>query len=100
MTARMLGKERLIDGEWASAEKASYTVTIHIVAGERPGLLMEISQLLMNLNISILAMNAKTTEDIVTVQLTFNVSGAAQLDSIMKGMRKIRTVNDVYRINA
>ena len=52
------------------------------------------------MNISILAMNAKTTEDIVTVQLTFNESGAAQLDSIMKGMRKIRTVNDVYRINA
>ena len=100
MTDLMLDKERLIDVEWASTEKASYPVTIHIVAGERPGLLMEISQLLMNLNISILAMNAKTTEDIVTVQLTFNVSGAAQLDSIMKGMRKIRTVNDVYRINA
>lgn len=100
MTDLMLDKERLIDVEWAGTEKASYPVTIHIIAGERPGLLMEISQLLMNLNISILAMNAKTTEDIVTVQLTFNVSGAAQLESIMKGMRKIRTVNDVYRINA
>lgn len=100
MSDLMLDKDRLIEVQWASTEKASYPVTIHIIAGERPGLLMEISQLLMNLNISILAMNAKTTEDIVTVQLTFNVSGAAQLDSIMKGMRKIRTVNDVYRINA
>lgn len=100
MADLMVDKERMIEVEWAGSTKASYPVTISISAGERPGVLMDISQLLTNLNISISAMTAKTTADIVAVSLTFNVSGAAQLDNIMKSMRKIRTVTDVYRINS
>ncbi len=99
MADLMVDKERIIEAEWAGTERASYPVSIQVTAGERPGLLMELSQLLMNLNISIQAMNARTTDDTVSVQLGFNVTGTDQLETIMKGMRKVRSVNDVYRIN-
>ncbi len=85
--------------EWTKSEKTTYSASIQVVAGERPGLLMEISQILMNLNISIKSMNAKTTGDIVHVQLSFDVSGADQLDSIIKQVKHVRLVNEVYRIN-
>ena len=99
MADLMVEPERIIEVEWTKSEKTTYSASIQVVAGERPGLLMEISQILMNLNISIKSMNAKTTGDIVHVQLSFDVSGADQLDSIIKQVKHVRLVNEVYRIN-
>lgn len=95
----MLAAERMIEVEWASNEKSAYPVNIQVTADERAGLLMEVSQLLMNMNISILSMNARTTDDTVSVQMGFNVTGTDQLNSIMKGMRKVRGVREAYRLN-
>ena len=53
----------------------------------------------MNLNISIKSLHAKTTGDIVNVQLSFDVSGADQLESIIKQVKRVKLVNEVYRIN-
>ncbi|HWQ58149.1 MAG TPA: ACT domain-containing protein, partial [Clostridia bacterium] len=95
----MQSRERMIEVEWASTEKATFPVSIQITSDERAGLLMDISQLLSNLNISILSMNAKTTDDTVSVQMSFRVTGADQLNNIMKGMRKVRGVREAYRLN-
>ena len=99
MSDLMVEPERLIEVEWTKNEKTTYTASIQVIAGERAGLLMEISQILLNLNISIKSMNAKTTGDIVNVQLSFDVSGADQLESIIKQVKRVRLVNEVYRIN-
>ncbi len=99
MTDLMMDPDRMIEVEWASTEKASYPVSVQITSDERAGLLMDISQLLMNLNISIQTMNARTTDDTVNVQMGFNVTGADQLNSIMKGMKKVRGVREVFRVN-
>lgn len=95
----MQSRERMIEVEWASTEKAAYPVNIQIISDERAGLLMDISQLLVNLNISIQTMTARTTDDTVNVQMSFNVTGTDQLNNIMKGMRKVRGVREVYRLN-
>ncbi len=95
----MLSRERMIEAEWASTEKAAYPVNIQIMADERAGLLMEISQQLVNLNISIQTMTARTNDNTVSVQMSFNVTGTDQLNNIMKGMRKVRGVREAYRLN-
>lgn len=96
----MLDPERIIDARWATDARSSYTATIQIEAHERTGLLMDISQILANMNISISTMNAKTDKnDIVWTLLTFDVISAGQLDNIIKSMRKIRGVTRAYRIN-
>lgn len=96
----MLDSERIIDAHWASGTKSSYAATIQVEAHERTGLLMEISQVLANLNISIITMNAKTDKnDIVWTLLSFEVVNADQLDNIIKNMRKIRGVTRAYRVN-
>lgn len=99
MTDLMMDPDRMIEVEWTSTEKASYPVSVQITSDERAGLLMDISQLLMNLNISIQTMNARTTDDTVNVQMGFNVTGADQLNSIMKGMKKVRGVREVFSVN-
>lgn len=96
----LLDEGRIIDVEWAQDAKSSYMATIQLIANERPGVLMDVSQLLVNLNISIRAMTAKTDKNnIVTVQLSFDVANAEQLASIIKNMRKIRSVTEVFRLN-
>lgn len=96
----MLDPERIIDAHWASNAKSSYTATIQVEGAERTGLLMELSQVLANMNISINAMNAKTDKNnIVWTMLTFEVVSAGQLDNIIKSMRRIRGVTRAYRVN-
>lgn len=94
---------RVVKAEWASNAKSTYTVTIQVVAGERTGLLMEVSQVLANMNISITAMNAKMDKnapDTLSIQLSFDVTSADQLDVIIKNIRKIRNVTQVFRVSA
>jgi (p)ppGpp synthase/HD superfamily hydrolase len=52
------------------------------------------------MNISLIAVNAKTDKNNqVTVQLSFEVKDTAQMDTVIKNLRKIRSVNEVYRLS-
>jgi GTP pyrophosphokinase len=96
----LIDSERIIKVEWAADVKSSYTANIQLTATERSGILMDISQLLVNMNISLIAVNAKTDKNNqVTVQLSFEVKDTAQMDTVIKNLRKIRSVNEVYRLS-
>ena len=94
---------RVVKADWAKDAKSSYKATIQIVAGERTGMLLDISQILAGMNISISAMTVKADKedaDTVYVQLSFDVTSADQLGNIIKSIRKINKVKDVYRVSA
>ena len=98
----LMDPERVVKAEWANNAKSSYTATIQVVADERTGLLMDVSQVLAGMNISITAMTAKVdkaNQNIIQIQLSFDVSSTEQLNNIIKSMRKVRSVKEVYRVN-
>ena len=98
----LMDPERVVRAEWANNAKSSYTATIQVVANERTGLLMDVSQVLAGMNISITAMTAKVdkaNQSIIQIQLSFDVSSTEQLNNIIKSMRKVRSVKEVYRVN-
>lgn len=98
----LMDPERVVKAEWANNAKSSYTATIQVVADERTGLLMDVSQVLAGMNISITAMTAKVdkaNQKIIQIQLSFDVSSTEQLNNIIKSMRKVRSVKEVYRVN-
>ena len=98
----LMDPERVVRAEWANNAKSSYTATIQVVADERTGLLMNVSQVLAGMNISITAMTAKVdkaNQSIIQIQLSFDVSSTEQLNNIIKSMRKVRSVKEVYRVN-
>ena len=98
----LMDPERVVRAEWANNAKSSYTATIQVVADERTGLLMDVSQILAGMNISITAMTAKVdkaNQSIIQIQLSFDVSSTEQLNNIIKSMRKVRSVKEVYRVN-
>ena len=92
--------ERIIGVTWADEESAKFPVTIHILAKERPGLLMDISQLLANMHINLRRINAKMSDDGsgVEVSMSFDVQNATHLESITKNLLKIAGVTDVSRV--
>jgi len=93
-------ESRMIEVEWAGDVKSSYTANIHIAAGDRPGILMDVSQVMLNLGISMKSINAKTDRGgAVSVQLSFDVNNAVELNNVIKNLKKIRTVTEVYRVN-
>ncbi len=89
---------RIIPVEWAVDEKSSYTANINLTAGDRPGILMDVSQVLLSMNVNIKTINAKTDKNgMVYVQMSFDITNTSQLNNIIKNLRKIKAVTEVYR---
>lgn len=95
----LTGQERFIDVEWDTDEKTEYPVEIQIKATDRPGLLTEITQGITDSNISLLSLNARTSkEKLVLINMTLEIKDTEQLRELMKRIRKLKGVIDVYRV--
>ena len=95
----LAGQERFIDVEWDNSEKAEYPVEIQIKATDRSGLLTEITQRITDSNISLLSLNARTNrEKLVLINMTLEIKDTEQLSDLMKKIKKLKGVIDVYRV--
>jgi len=92
--------DRLIEVEWAVSATSSFDASVQIMAEDRPGTLLEISALLSGLNINIQGMSGKSDANgHCIVEMTFLVNNAEQLGFIMRNLKNLRCVEDVYRVN-
>ncbi|MBR4435478.1 MAG: bifunctional (p)ppGpp synthetase/guanosine-3',5'-bis(diphosphate) 3'-pyrophosphohydrolase [Clostridia bacterium] len=91
--------ERIIGVGWADEDSTKFPVSVHIIGSERPGLMADITMLLLNLNINMRKLNAKTTDDGrgVDVSMSFDVKNVKHLDNIQKNLMKIEGVHEVTR---
>ncbi|MEG1991237.1 MAG: ACT domain-containing protein [Christensenella sp.] len=93
-------KERLIDVAWAADQGASYNVEVQIIAGDRPGLMVEISQAMFNANKDITAINAHAAKNgMANISLRSNITSVDDLNDLMNKLRNLKGVNDVFRVN-
>ena len=94
-------RSRLIEAQWergAMAEGEKYTADIKIFAGDRQGLLVEVSRLMAEAGISIRTMNVWTSKQgLATMETSFEVGSIVELRSIIDKLRSIEGVIDVER---
>jgi GTP diphosphokinase / guanosine-3',5'-bis(diphosphate) 3'-diphosphatase len=91
---------RIIDVEWAGEERPSYNIDIEIRADDRNGLLSEVTQLMYNLNYSIMTANARRQKDkLAVIELGLVISNINDLEIIKSKLMKLAGVREVYRIN-
>ena len=94
-------RSRLIEAQWergAITEGEKYTADIKIFAGDRKGLLVEVSRLMAENNISIRTMNVWTSKQgLATMETSFEVGGIVELRMIIDKLRSIEGVIDVER---
>ena len=91
--------DRIIKVEWEKTTTQVYPVTILVTTEERVGIMMEITRLLLGMNVNTKYLNAKSLEDRVDITITFDVKNAEQLNNIIRSLLKIDSVIDVQREN-
>jgi guanosine-3',5'-bis(diphosphate) 3'-pyrophosphohydrolase len=91
---------RWIKVEWAeNAKGGGFAAQIQLVAHERVGLVMDISQIFMGMNMSIARFSAKTDKNMTAnITMEFDVHDTDQLQFVIKQLKRVRGVTDVYRI--
>lgn len=94
-------QERLIEVEWDFQKRASYHAEIQVRAVDRPGLLAEIAIRINDGDVGLVSLNARTSkEKIVVINMTLEIHDIEQLKDLMRKMRKIKNVMDVFRVTA
>lgn len=93
-------KDRLIDVAWAADQTASYNVEVQIIASDRPGLMVEISQAMYNANRDITAINAHSAKNgMANISLRSNITSVDDLNDLINKLKNLKGVKDVFRVN-
>ncbi len=93
--------ERLLDVSWASSSTAVFLVAIQVEALDRHRLLSDVTRVLSDERISILSASVTTSRDRVAVsRFTFELGDPKHLGHLLKAIRSVEGVYDVYRLTS
>ena len=90
--------ERFIDVYWDEQIGGKYVSDIQVIAEDKPGLVVEVANIVSNMKISLLAINGRILkEGLATVSITVEVSDKADIDKIIRSFWNISGVTSVLR---
>jgi GTP pyrophosphokinase len=91
--------DRLIEVEWAPSSASVFLVQLQVEALDRSRLLSDVTRILSDHHVNILSASVQTSRDRVAIsKFTFEMGDPGHLDHVIKAVRKIDGVFDVYRI--
>jgi len=91
---------RLIEVRWADqGSEAAYLVDLHVIAGDRKGLLRDVSSVFSDVGIDVVGVNTVSdrTQDMATMRFTAEVKGVSQLGRVLAKLRQVPDVLEVRR---
>ncbi len=90
--------ERLIDVQWESAAEQTYPITVRIEALDRPGLLNDVTNVVAEHRVNIVAASIGTHPDgSATITATLKVTSLQQLSKVLSLIERVRDVTSVTR---
>jgi GTP diphosphokinase / guanosine-3',5'-bis(diphosphate) 3'-diphosphatase len=93
--------DRLVDVEWAPSADSTFVVSIQVEAFDRHRLLSDVTRVLSDERVSILSANVSTNRDRVAVsKFTFEMAEAKHLGHLLRAIRNVDGVYDVYRVHS
>ncbi len=91
--------ERLVEVEWAPTAQSMFLVNIQVEALDRARLLSDITKVLSDVHVNILAASLATTRDrIAKSRFTFEMADPKHLGHVLKAVRSVDGVFDAYRV--
>jgi len=84
-----LSAERLVEAEWGKSPLATFPVDIMIDAGDRTGLLRDITEILSREHINVTATNSVSRSASARMQLTVEVPNLGQLERVLTLIRAV-----------
>ncbi len=91
--------ERLIEVDWGNETESAYAVEVQVDAYDRPGLLRDISSILANERVNVLAVNTRSDPETVTARmaLTLEITDVVQLSRVLDRMNQLPNVAEARR---
>ncbi len=91
--------DRLVQVSWAPGDDSVFLVAIQVEALDRPRLLSDVTRTLSDQHVNILSATVATSRDRVAVsKFTFEMGDPKHLGHVLKAVRNIQGVYDVYRV--
>ena len=91
--------ERLVTVRWSPTEDSLFLVAIQVEALDRTGLLSDVTRSISDQHVNILSASVTTTRDRVAVsKFTFEMGDPKHLGHVLRAVRAIDGVYDVYRV--
>ncbi|WP_102508563.1 RelA/SpoT family protein [Sanguibacter massiliensis] len=91
--------ERFVDVAWSSGASTLFLVQIQVEALDRARLLSDITRVLSDNHVNILSASVSTSSDrVATSRFVFEMAEPAHLATVLKAVRKVEGVFDVYRV--
>ncbi|PRY56644.1 GTP pyrophosphokinase [Knoellia remsis] len=92
-------QDKIIDVEWAPTAGSVFLVQLAVEALDRNALLSDVTRVLSESGVNILSATVHTSRDRVAgLKFTFEMGDPSHLDHVMKTVRGVRGVMDVYRV--
>ena len=93
--------ERLVNVRWSPREGSQFLVGIQVEALDRTGLLSDVTRALSDQHVNILSATVSTTRDRVAFsRFTFEMGDPKHLGAVLRAVRSIDGVYDVYRVTS
>jgi GTP diphosphokinase / guanosine-3',5'-bis(diphosphate) 3'-diphosphatase len=93
--------ERQVEVEWAPSASSVFLVAIQVEALDRSRLLSDVTRVLSDQHVNILSASVTTTRDRVAIsRFTFEMGDPKHLGHVLKAVRSVDGVFDVYRITS
>ncbi|QIK83600.1 bifunctional (p)ppGpp synthetase/guanosine-3',5'-bis(diphosphate) 3'-pyrophosphohydrolase [Sanguibacter sp. HDW7] len=91
--------ERFVDVAWNVGASTLFLVQIQVEALDRARLLSDITRVLSDNHVNILSASVSTSSDrVATSRFVFEMAEPAHLATVLKAVRKVEGVFDVYRV--
>lgn len=95
-----MNPDRKIDVQWSDSYADSYPARIRILATDRAGFLADVATTISKQKANIINAQTETSEfGAVKSYFTVSVSSIEQLEKVMSELRKVKSINDVKRID-
>ena len=92
-------RERMVAVHWAPSDGSVFLVAIQVEALDRVKLLADVTRVLSDQHVNILSASVTTTRDRVAIsRFTFEMGDPAHLGDVLRAVRGVDGVYDVYRM--
>ncbi|GHE42302.1 GTP pyrophosphokinase [Streptosporangium violaceochromogenes] len=92
--------DRLVEVAWSVGDDSVFLVALQVEALDRPRLLSDVTRTLSDQHVNILSASVTTSRDRVAIsRFTFEMGDPKHLGHVLKAVRNIPGVYDVYRVS-
>lgn len=92
--------DKVIEVSWGIEKTGSYTAEVRIKCVDRQGILQDIMNVVTDFGFNLSGLTANSAKDnLAYIEIKVKISSVEQLNSLMKKIRGVSGVKDIFRVN-